>query len=165
MAATLILAIIGLPWLGALAVWLIGDRRPRAQHTLAAVFSVAAGLAALLLLGYVSADVVMRIPMGNFFGDLTFVADGMGVFLAVVATVVGSLATIFSIDYMHGEDQLGRYYSFVLFFIGSMVGADQQPVLPVRLFDRRRGKIRSSALSHLAARCNGSAHPGQRLDP
>ena len=122
MAATLILAIIGLPWLGALAVWLIGDRRPRAQHTLAAVFSVAAGLAALFLLGYVSADAVMRIPMGNFFGDLTFVADGMGVFLAIVATVVGSLATIFSIDYMHGEDQLGRYYSFVLFFIGSMAG-------------------------------------------
>lgn len=122
MAAILILAIIGLPWLGALCVWLIGDQRPRTQHILAAAFSVAAGLAALLLLAYVSADTVIRIPMGNFFGELTFVPDGLGVFLAVVATVVGSLATIFSMDYMHGEEQLGRYYSFVLFFIGSMAG-------------------------------------------
>ncbi len=29
---------------------------------------------------------------------------------------------IFSVDYMHGEHQLGRYYAFVLFFIGAMVG-------------------------------------------
>ena len=43
-------------------------------------------------------------------------------FLAVVATVIGSLAVIFSVDYMNGEKQLGRYYAYVLFFIGSMVG-------------------------------------------
>ena len=122
MAPILILAIIGLPWLGALCVWLIGDQRPRTQHILAAGFSVAAGLVALILLGFVSADTVIRIPVGNFFGELTFVADGLGAFLAVVATVVGSLAVIFSIDYMHGEEQLGRYYALVLFFIGSMAG-------------------------------------------
>ena len=29
---------------------------------------------------------------------------------------------IFSIDYMHGEAQIGRYYSLVLFFIGAMAG-------------------------------------------
>lgn len=122
MAAILILAIIGLPWLGALLVWLAGNQRSRTQHILAAGFSVAAGLAALILLGFVSAETVIRIPMGNFFGELTFVADGLGAFLAAVATVVGSLAVIFSIDYMHGEEQLGRYYSLVLFFIGSMAG-------------------------------------------
>ena len=43
-------------------------------------------------------------------------------FLAAVATVIGSLAVIFSVDYMRGEAQLGRYYAFVLFFIGAMVG-------------------------------------------
>lgn len=122
MAPILILAIIGLPWLGALGVWLVGDQRPRTQHLLAAGFSVLAGLAALLLLGSVSPETVVRIPAGNFFGDLTFVADGLGTFLAVVATVVGSLAVIFSMDYMHGEAQLGRYYSLVLLFIGSMAG-------------------------------------------
>ena len=122
MAPILILAIIGLPWLGALCVWLAGNQRPRTQHLVAAGFSVAAGLAALLLLGSVSSETVVRIPAGNFFGDLTFVADGLGTFLAVVATVIGSLAVIFSMDYMHGDEQLGRYYALVLLFIGSMAG-------------------------------------------
>ncbi|NUN51651.1 MAG: AtpZ/AtpI family protein, partial [Planctomycetaceae bacterium] len=39
-----------------------------------------------------------------------------------VATVVGSLAVIFSVDYMRGEASLGRYYALVLLFIGAMVG-------------------------------------------
>src|SRR5512142_876995 len=89
MLSWLIILTIGLPWLGALAVMLAGDKRPRAQHALAVLFSVAAGLA---------------------------------VFLAVIATVIGSLAVIFSIDYMRGEASLGRYYAYVLFFIGGMAG-------------------------------------------
>ena len=36
--------------------------------------------------------------------------------------MVGSLAVIFSVDYMRGDQQLGRYYFLVLFFIGSMTG-------------------------------------------
>ena len=38
------------PWIGALAVWLTGDDRPELQHRLAVVFSVVAGVCALLLL-------------------------------------------------------------------------------------------------------------------
>jgi NADH-quinone oxidoreductase subunit L len=53
---------------------------------------------------------------------MTFVADGLGVFLAAVATVVGSLAVIFSVAYMRGDPQLGRFYALVLLFIGAMVG-------------------------------------------
>jgi NADH-quinone oxidoreductase subunit L len=113
---------IGLPWLGALCVWMARDQRPRAQHTLAVGFSLAAGLAALALLPKATNEVVLRLPMGGFFGTLTFVPDGLGTFLAAVATVIGSLTVIFSIDYMRGEAQLGRYYALVLFFIGAMAG-------------------------------------------
>jgi NADH-quinone oxidoreductase subunit L len=42
--------------------------------------------------------------------------------LAAIAAVVGSLAVVFSVDYMRGEAQLGRYYALVLFFIGAMAG-------------------------------------------
>ncbi len=118
----LILLIIGLPWLGALLVWWTGDSHPRTQNTLAVIFSVAAGLAALALIPFSSSEATIRLPFGPAFGDLSFTADGLGVFLAVIATVIGSLAVIFSIDYMHGEPQLGRYYALVLFFIGSMCG-------------------------------------------
>lgn len=118
----LIVLTIGIPWLGALVVRQVGDVRPRQQHTLAVIFALAAGAAALLMLTSTGDAVEVRIKMGGVFGDFTFVPDGLGVFLAVVATVVGSLAVIFSVDYMHGEAQLGRYYALVLIFIGAMVG-------------------------------------------
>jgi NADH-quinone oxidoreductase subunit L len=122
MTPWLIVLTIGLPWLGALCVWLTGDQRPRAQHALAVGFAVAAGLVALALLPFASDEAVLRVSLGGIFGDLTFVPDGLGVFLAAVATVIGSLAVIFSVDYMHGEHQLGRYYAMVLLFIGAMAG-------------------------------------------
>lgn len=122
MTSTLILLIIGLPWLGALLVWWVGDQRTKLQHTLAITFSVAAGIVALVLIPSASKETVLTLPIGGVFGDFTFVADGLGVFLAAVATIIGSLAVIFSVDYMHGEASLGRYYSMVLFFIGAMVG-------------------------------------------
>ena len=110
------------PWIGALAVWLTGDDRPELQHRLAVVFSVVAGVCALLLLPSYDSAPALSIEVGSVFGTFTFVPDGLGVFLTAVATVVGSLAVIFSVDYMRGEQSLGRYYALVLFFIGAMVG-------------------------------------------
>jgi NADH-quinone oxidoreductase subunit L len=121
-AAILIGLTIGLPWLGALLVWQARDQRPRLQHTLAVVFSIAAAAACLALIPYGSAKIALSIPVGGSFGDFTFIADGLGLLLACVATVVGSLAVVFSVNYMHGEAQLGRYYALVLFFIGAMAG-------------------------------------------
>lgn len=122
MAATLLVLTIAIPWAGALLVWLAGDTRPRLQHAGAVVFSVLAGAAALALIPHATGNALITIPVGGAFGNFTFAPDGLGVFLAAVATVVGSLAVIFSVDYMRGEHQLGRYYALVLFFIGAMVG-------------------------------------------
>jgi len=119
MAEILLILTIGIPWAGALVVWLVGDQKPKLQHTLAVIFSVLAGICALLLIPNATDQVIVTIKVGGVFGDFTFVPDGLGVFLAAIATVVGSLAVIFSVDYMHGEAQLGRYYAFVLFFIGA----------------------------------------------
>ncbi len=120
--STLILLIIGVPWAGALIVWLVGDAHPRLQNTLAVVFALATAGASVALIPQASSAVALDIPLGGAFGNFTFVADGLGVFLAAVATVIGALAVIFSIDYMRGEAGLGRYYAFVLFFIGGMAG-------------------------------------------
>ncbi len=122
MAAILIGLVIGLPWLGALTLWRTRDEKPRLQHTLAVGFSVAAGIASLVLIPFASAETALSIPMGRYFGNLTFTADGLAVTLTAIACVIGSLAVVFSVDYMHGEEQLSRYYSFVLLFIGAMAG-------------------------------------------
>ncbi len=120
MAELLILLVIGLPWIGAVVVLFVDQER--LQHQVAAGFSLAAGLVSLLLLTEASSETALTIEMGAFFGEFTFVPDGLAVFLAAIATIVGSLAVIFSIDYMKGEAQLRRYYAFVLFFIGGMAG-------------------------------------------
>ncbi len=122
MSAWFIILTIGLSWLGAVCVWLAGDNRPRAQHALAVIFSLAAGAAALALIPNTTDQAAISLDAGSVFGLFTFVPDGLGVFLAVVATVIGSLAVIFSVEYMRGEAQLGRYYALVLLFIGSMAG-------------------------------------------
>jgi len=122
MAGYLALAVIFVPWLGALAVWWAGDERRLAQHALAMVFALVTAVLSLLLLPLVSADTVLTLPAGRYFGDFTFVLDGLGVFLAIIAAGIGALAVIFSVDYMEGEAQLGRYYSLILLFIGAMIG-------------------------------------------
>jgi NADH-quinone oxidoreductase subunit L len=122
LAITFLILTIGLPWVGALFVWEVGNSRPRLQNGLAVAFSVAAGLASLALIPYNSSQAILSLPLGSTFGNFTFIPDGLGLFLAAVATLIGSLAIIFSVNYMHGEAQLGRYYALILFFIGAMAG-------------------------------------------
>ena len=122
MAGTLSVLLIGLPWLGALLVWTVGDTRPKLLHILAVVTSVSAGLLSLILLAFGGSQPAVNFKFGGWFGDFTLVPDGLGATLAAVACVVGSLAVIYSVDYMRGEAQLRRYYAFVLLFIGAMTG-------------------------------------------
>jgi NADH-quinone oxidoreductase subunit L len=122
MAGILVTLVILLPWVGALAVWLARNSHPRIQHTLAVVFSVLTAAASIVLLMFASPEPVIQFPMGRAFGELTFVPDGLAVLLTAIAAVVGSLAVIFSVDYMRGDAQLGRYYFLILFFIGAMTG-------------------------------------------
>jgi len=122
MTAWLATLTILLPWAGAVCVWWLGDQRPRAQHISATAFSVLTGLTALALLPFNSDKIVLSIPLGTVFGNFSLVLDGLGIFLTVIAAIVGSLAVLFSNDYMRGEAQLGRYYALVLLFIGAMIG-------------------------------------------
>jgi NADH-quinone oxidoreductase subunit L len=118
----LVLTTMLVPWIGALIVWLIGDRNEKIQHVSAVVFSITAAISSIAMLWVYKSGTVLSFSMGSAYGDFTFISDGLGLFLSIVATVIGALAIIFSVDYMHGSAQLGRYYSFVLFFIGAMVG-------------------------------------------
>ncbi len=122
MAKILIALTVLLPWLGALVVWFVGDKHEKLQHILAVGFSVLSVVAPGLLLFNASAETVTFFNIGYYFGAASFVPNGLGVFLSVIATAIGSLAVIFSTSYMKGEESLGRYYAYVLFFIGSMAG-------------------------------------------
>ena len=112
---------IFLPWIGALAVLAVG-RAGRLRTALAIAFAAADGLLCLALIPLAGSVTAFSVSIGGIFGDFSIVADGLGVYLSAIAAVVGCLAVIFSVDYMRGEEGLGRYYALVLFFIGSMVG-------------------------------------------
>jgi NADH-quinone oxidoreductase subunit L len=122
MLAILTLLMIGLPWLGALCVWLVGDNHRRLLNVLASGFAVLPGAAAVVALPQATSATVLRVPMGGVFGDFTLVPDGLALAIAAIATVVGSAAVIFAGDYMKHAHQLARFYALVLFFIGAMVG-------------------------------------------
>ena len=118
----LVILTILLVWVGAVVVWLVGDKNEIVQHGVAVIFSIMSAISSIAMLFVYKSGTILSFPVGTAFGDFSFVTDGLGLFLAIVATVIGCLAIIFSVDYMKGSPQLGRYYSFVLFFIGSMVG-------------------------------------------
>jgi NADH-quinone oxidoreductase subunit L len=123
MLSVLTLLIIGIPWLGAACIWLAGDRRPKLLHALATSFAVLAAIVTLAVLPFSTSNAVIRIAMGGILGDFTLIPDGLGIFIAAIATVVGSAAVIFAIDYMgQHAHQLARFYALVLFFIGAMAG-------------------------------------------
>lgn len=122
MAGLLVLLTILAPWGGAASVLLAGDQRHKTQQIAAVLCSVIAAFAALLLLAFTVTTPSVEYAIGGVFGTFTFIPDGLGTFLAAVATTIGSLTVIFSLDYMHGEHQLGRYYALVLLFIGAMCG-------------------------------------------
>lgn len=118
----LIILTIGIPWAGAAVAVLVGNKNARLQNTLAIIFSLATAAASCLMLPQISDRIVISVPAGAFFGQFTFIADGLGVLLSVIASVIGCLAVVFSVDYMKGETQLGRYYALILLFIGAMSG-------------------------------------------
>lgn len=122
MPGILITLLLCLPVFGALIVWRTGDNHPKAQHFLAVIFSILTAIASFVLLFFTSSQSTVLLQFGPAFGDLIFASDGLAVSLAVIASVLGSLTVLFSVDYMHGEAQLGRYYFMMLFFIGAMNG-------------------------------------------
>lgn len=122
MAAWLVILSMFIPWTGALIIWLVGDNYPNIQQWLATGISILGGVVTMMLLLIVDDGVVVDIHLGGVFGDFTLVADGLGVYLGIVAAVIGSLTVIFSNNYMKGEAQIGRYYSLTLLFIGAMIG-------------------------------------------
>jgi len=52
----------------------------------------------------------------------SFYLDGLGLLFALLITGIGALVLVYSGGYLAGHDQLGRFYAFLLMFMGSMLG-------------------------------------------
>lgn len=54
--------------------------------------------------------------------DFSFYIDGLGLFMALVVSGIGTLVVIYAGGYLAGHRQLGRFYTFILLFMGAMLG-------------------------------------------
>ncbi len=53
--------------------------------------------------------------------NLSFVVDGWGLFMALIVTGIGTLVIIYASSYLKGHAEIGRFYTFILIFMASML--------------------------------------------
>ena len=61
----------------------------------------------------------IELPLGLSFG---FLADGLAVFIAMIASFLGAVIIVYSYGYIKHSDNQQEYYFMVVFFIGAMMG-------------------------------------------
>jgi len=66
-------------------------------------------------------DLVVHKPLALGL-DFILIVDPLSIFMAVVSSFVGCLIVVYSIGYIHHEENQNEYYLMVLLFIGSMMG-------------------------------------------
>lgn len=120
MASILIATALGCLWLGAAGLLVVQSERT--VHRAATGITALAAILTLALLPLSTSEPVTWLHLGDAFGPLTFVPDGMGAALSALAAVIGCLTVAFSNDYMAWKPQLRRYYALMLLFIGAMIG-------------------------------------------
>ncbi|HVY03350.1 MAG TPA: monovalent cation/H+ antiporter subunit A, partial [Caulobacterales bacterium] len=122
-AEILLLALICLPFLGALlASWLPPHAR-NAAAALAGTVTVAGLVCVVLLFGAsldgVRADIAWLPSLGV---NLVFRLDGLSWLFALLVVGIGALIVLYARYYMAAEDPVPRFYSFLLAFMGAMLG-------------------------------------------
>jgi len=78
---------------------------------------VAAVVQLVLILGFESWKGFGEVPV------VAFTIDRLALVLVAVCCIIGSLIAIFAIQYMEGRQKKGRFFAFVLLFLGAMNGA------------------------------------------
>ena len=110
-----------LPYAGAALVPLLNFLSSRLVPYFAVLVGLAASVVAFFVLGAPNtASTSINWLPGVLKTGLSL--DALSVVPALIATWIGFLVLIYSLGYMRGEENLSRYYSLTLLFIGSMVG-------------------------------------------
>ncbi|HTY44500.1 MAG TPA: NADH-quinone oxidoreductase subunit L [Patescibacteria group bacterium] len=108
------------PVFGALFLPLVPSRQKPASSV--------ALLAATFLLSLLAVFPVLKgreLFFMQYFTDwfsLSFVADGLAVFMAAVSSFVAFLICVYSLDYMQHYAESGEFYFWMVLFVGAMMG-------------------------------------------
>ncbi|HWX50694.1 MAG TPA: monovalent cation/H+ antiporter subunit A [Roseomonas sp.] len=125
MPESLLLTLVGLPFLGAIAAGLLPTGARNAAAALAG--AVALICLALVWVAYptVSAGGVLRAEfawMPSLGLNLVLRMDGFAWLFAGLVTGIGALVVLYARYYMSSEDPVPRFFAFLLAFMGAMTG-------------------------------------------
>jgi NADH-quinone oxidoreductase subunit L len=115
------------PLLGAIIVPIIGrfaksDGSKTVRDIIAVAFSGLAVVFAVFMIPSASANTDYQIPWIPAVGvNAGVLVDPLSVFITNVAADIGFLIMLYSIGYMRKEEDMDRYWFFMLFFIGGMI--------------------------------------------
>lgn len=119
---THLLLIVGIPLLGAFLLPLAGKVSPKFRNALAFLLAAAPLLLSALALPSSLREpsiLAITLPFGLSFG---LMADGLAVFMAISASLLGLIIVGYSFGYMSHSGNQSEYYFFVVLFIGAMMG-------------------------------------------
>lgn len=120
----LLLAILT-PFVGAMLVALLARRgRSVSAWTTAGITALALAVLAPLLLdslaGTTTIERLSWIPGAGL--SLSFRMDGLGVLFSLLILIIGLLVVLYAHYYLSANDSLSRLYTYLLLFMGSMLG-------------------------------------------
>jgi NADH-quinone oxidoreductase subunit L len=119
-----------LPALGTAILLLLGRRlgEPKAGWLATGLMALSFGWSVVMLLALRdvdprthTVDVFSWVPSGGFKVELGFLADPLSVTFMLFVTGVGTLIHLYSVGYMHGDENFGRYFAFMNLFCTSML--------------------------------------------
>ncbi len=123
--ASLLLAAVGLPYLGAVAVGLLPTHARNAAAWLAGAIALACLGLVWATYPAVEAGRVVRHEIGwmpDLGLGLVLRMDGFAWVFAGLVTGIGLLVVLYARYYMSAEDPVPRFFAFLLAFMGSMMG-------------------------------------------
>src|SRR5665647_105451 len=120
---TTVLLTILVPILGSFATPLAGLAARRVRSIWAVLVSGATAVLPLTLIPFAlkGGELVVRKNLAMGF-DFILVIDPLSIFMAGVSSFVGFLIVVYSLGYIHKEENQNEYYLMVLLFIGAMMG-------------------------------------------
>lgn len=122
-AENIVLLIILIPIIGSFTIPLASLISKQFRSIWAILLSAATAALALSLIPIAlgGTEIVIRKTL-SFGYDFVLIIDALAIFMAAVSSFIGSLIVIYSIGYIHHDDNQNEYYLMVILFIGSMMG-------------------------------------------
>jgi multicomponent K+:H+ antiporter subunit A len=122
---TALVLLLALPFLGSVAAMLLPAHARTAAASFAGVVALAVLYTTVQCYGVVAAGRVLRLsvpwlPAGGV--DFALRMDGYAWMFCLIVTAIGFLVAVYARYYMSPADPVPRFYSFLLAFMGAMLG-------------------------------------------